>query len=302
MTLLTGLSSPKILYIPIAVAIVLLVLFVLNEIYLAPDPVIPIALLKSRGALLTCLAQLGSMMARWMVLFYTPVYALAVRGWAPASAGSILIPTNAGFAMGGLLAGALHIRRAGSFYLATIVSFAFFPATLLVLAEVSTKESSVYLFIAATFINGFATGAALNYTLAHLLHLTPSHEHFIATSLLSTFRGFSGSFGSAVGGGVFIRILQSSLESGFAEEGLKGRERLINRLLGSPALVGTLEGVEKEVAVHGYTDAIRGLFYAGVALSALMIFIQAGTGWKGAEEKDVDGPGSAEDVASEGQL
>ena len=73
--------------------------------------------LKSRGALLSCLAQLGIMAARWMVLFYSPAYALAVRGWSPASAGSVLIPTNLGFAIGGILAGGLHIKRAGSFWL-----------------------------------------------------------------------------------------------------------------------------------------------------------------------------------------
>jgi hypothetical protein len=89
----------------------------MNEIYLAQVPIIPVSVLKSRGALLTCLAQLGFMMARWMVLFYTPVFAIAIRGWVPAAAGSLLIPTNLGFAIGGLIVGGLHIRRAGSFYL-----------------------------------------------------------------------------------------------------------------------------------------------------------------------------------------
>jgi sugar phosphate permease len=96
---------------------ILLIIFILNEIYLARVPIIPVVVLKSRGVLFACLAQLGIMAARWMVLFYTPVYAIAVKGWAPAAAGSILIPTNLGFGLGGLLVGWLHIRRAGSFYL-----------------------------------------------------------------------------------------------------------------------------------------------------------------------------------------
>jgi hypothetical protein len=110
-------SSSQLQWIPIAISPILLTAFILNEICLAKVPIIPISVLKSRGALLTCLAQLGFMAARWMVLFYTPVYAIAVRGWAPAAAGSMLIPTNLGFATGGLLVGWLHIRRAGSFYL-----------------------------------------------------------------------------------------------------------------------------------------------------------------------------------------
>lgn len=89
----------------------------LNEIYLARVPIIPVSVLKSRGALLTCLAQLGFMASRWVVLFYTPVYAIAVRGWVPGAAGTILIPTNLGFAIGGLIVGWLHVRRTGSFYL-----------------------------------------------------------------------------------------------------------------------------------------------------------------------------------------
>lgn len=56
------------------------------------------------------------MMARWSVLFYTPVYAMAVRGWSPASAGLVLVPTNAGFGLGGLLVGWLHIRKTTSYY------------------------------------------------------------------------------------------------------------------------------------------------------------------------------------------
>jgi hypothetical protein len=57
------------------------------------------------------------MMARWSILFFTPVYAMAVRGWSPASAGLFLIPTNAGFGLGGLLVGWLHIRQTGSYYM-----------------------------------------------------------------------------------------------------------------------------------------------------------------------------------------
>lgn len=100
--------------------------FVLNEVYLSSDPIIPVTLLKSRGLLLTCLATVGYMMARWAVLFYTPTYAIAVRNWSPASAGAILVPTNAGFALGGLVVGALHIRRSGSFYVPTLVVYVLF--------------------------------------------------------------------------------------------------------------------------------------------------------------------------------
>jgi hypothetical protein len=254
--------------------------FVINEARYAADPIIPMTVLRSRGTLLTCLATVGFMMARWSILFYTPVYALAIRGWSPAVAGSILIPTNAGFASGGLLAGLLHIRRAGSFYIPSLVTMGLFPITLLLLGLFSVPTTPPAAYIVLVFLNGFLTGAALNYTLVHALHLTLPSVHPIVLSLVATFRGFAGSFGSAIGGGLFTRILGKALADRFADAGLKHREGLVRRLIGSPALVRGLDGVEQEAAIGAYVTAIRALFFAAMGLAFCMIFVQAGTGWK----------------------
>lgn len=165
--------------------------------------------------------------------------------------------------------------------------YALFPCTLVALAFLSTSTANSALYILILFLNGFCTGAALNYTLAHLLHLTPTSTHYIATSLIATFRGFAGSFGSAIGGGMFVRVLDESLRKHFKDAGIEGKEALVRRLLGSPALVGGLEGIDKEVAVKGYEDAIRYLFLAGAGLAACMVLVQAATGWTGAAEEKV---------------
>jgi len=62
-------------------------------------------------------------------------------------------------------------------------------------------------------------------------------------------------------------------------------------------LVGSLHGVEKEVAVKSYEDALKGLFLYGAGLAAVMVLVQAGTGWRGAgEDKVVEG--EADEVAA----
>ncbi|KAJ2978904.1 hypothetical protein NUW58_g7348 [Xylaria curta] len=91
--------------IPLGSSLGTLIIFVLIEKYVAADPIIPLTVLQNRGALLSCVSQLGFMAARWAVLFYTPMTALAVFGFNPAASGSILIPTNLGFGLGGLLVG-----------------------------------------------------------------------------------------------------------------------------------------------------------------------------------------------------
>ena len=216
---------------------------------------------------------------------------LAVRGAAPAAAGSILIPTNLGFGVGGIIVGWLHVRRSGDFWLASIVSVTLFSASVYALSWVGTVEASVAAFVCVVLANGLATGAGLNYTMAHILHLSHEDTQYITTSLLATFRGFGGSFGTAIGGGIFYRLLRSSLTSGFLD--LDGgdhlspdRKGLITRLLGTPGLVhgGNLDSSEQDIAVHGYAFAARGVWQAATVLGVVMIAIQAATGWAAPEE------------------
>lgn len=65
----------------------------------------------------------------------------------------------------------------------------------------------------------------------------------------------------------------------------------MRKLLGSPALVRSLTGVEREVALAGYEGAVRGLFLAAAGVGLCMAFLQAGTGWRAPEStvKDVEG-------------
>lgn len=301
---LFGLSSPKIEYIPIIVSIFILIGFIVIEFYVAKTPIIPVTVLKNPGVLLSCVAQLGQMASRWTVLMYAPAYALSVRGWSPAEAGSILIPTNLGFALGGLVVGGFHVRRGGSFWLyvpnpsaatmliyyrPSVICYALFMCTFFLLSQISNEHTPAPLYLLAVLVNGLCIGASLNYTLAHTLHLAPPSTHFMAASLLTTFRAFAGSFGSAIGGGLFVRVLKARLETGFAENGgLEGREELVRKLLGSPALVQVLEGVEKRVAVGSYVGSLNQLFVAAGGLALVMVFVQAGTGWKAGKDEEIE--------------
>lgn len=119
----------------------------------------------------------------------------------------------------------------------------------------------------------------MNYTLSHLLHLTSQDVHYIVTALIGMSRGFAGSFGSAVGGGFFTRILKGTLETGFDRYGLSPRPHLVLKLLGSPATVMHLEGLERDVAIESYGYAVRMLFLAGAIVAGVSTLFQAGTGW-----------------------
>lgn len=159
------------------------------------------------------------------------------------------------------------------------MTFISFALTSVDLSLLSTPSSPTAAYICATFLNGFSAGALINYTLSHLLHLTSPHIHYIVTALVAMSRGFAGSFGSAAGGGLFSRELARELEKGFSKYGLFGKDELIRKLLGSPALVSKLSGLEKEIAIDSYEKAVQRLFLAGGVLTLAATIIQAGTGW-----------------------
>ena len=232
------------------------------------------------------------MSSRWSVLFYAPIYMLAVQGAAPAAAGSILIPTNIGFGLGGMLVGWFHVKRNGSFWMPSIISLFASGATIYALGWLGSPETPTSAFIIVIMLNGFATGATLNYTLAHLLHLSLKEHHFITMSLFATFRGFGGSFGTSIGGGVFYRYLRESLTKGFlaldgSDSLTPARQRLISRLLGTPNIVhdGSLSPAAQAVAINGYAGAIGGVWHAAAIATLIVLVAMAGTGWTSPTEK-----------------
>jgi hypothetical protein len=156
----------------------------------------------------------------------------------------------------------------------------------MMLSFLSTPDSQVALYFSVTFLNGLCAGALMNYTLSHMLHLTSPAVHYIVTALLAMSRGFAGSFGSAVGGGYFTRILKPALEAGFASHGLPPQPELVLELLGSPATVMRLTGTERLVAIESYERAVRMLFLAGSVLALISAVVQAGVGWTPDAEKE----------------
>ena len=277
--LLYTMSAPKIDFRAVTLSVSMLVLFVFVECRWAIDPIVPPSVMRSRANILSGVSTVGVMTARWGVLFYTPVYAIAVRGWHQSAAGALLIPTNAGFAIGGLLAGWLHIRRTGSFYVPTLICFGLFTIVQFGLSHQVTLDSKLWLFIVTLFMNGFVVGGLLNYSLAHLLHMTAPSQHVIVIPFNATFRSFSGSFGSAIAGGYFLRTLAGNLHHGFKSIGMPHDGDLVRRLLGSPLLVQKLEGEEKMIAIQSYASALKATFLAGVGLAVIMLVVQAGVGW-----------------------
>ena len=120
------------------------------------------------------------------------------------------------------------------------------------------QTTPILLFTVGIVINGFTTGALLNYNLAHLLFTTEPHERAIATSVLAAFRGLGGTLGSAAGGSLMIRILERTLNELFLQHGngdISDQDHaLISKLRGRPALVWEQVGWRREAGITAYSS------------------------------------------------
>lgn len=91
---------------------------------------------------------------------------------------------------------------------------------------------------------------------------------------MSTYRGFASSFGSAIGGAIFSRMLIFSLETEFKRRGLVEQHNLFQRLLVSPDLVAGIIGIEKEAIIEAFSATFKVLFTSTSAFSLVTILVQ----------------------------
>lgn len=277
--LLTSAMASSFALLPLLGGVASLALFIVIEARFAQLPIIPVSLLANPATLFSCLCSLLSMTARWVLLYYSPIWAMSVLGFRPAEAGATLIPTSFGFGLGGLFVGAYSVRHAGGYYWQSLVSVALFTMTYVVFYCMPvTAPISQYVYLLV--FNGLGAGAVLVYTLAHILSTT--HEKAIVTGLYNTFRGLAPSFGAGVAGGILQRRIQKSLVKSIMPYRENGRLTaddwaLINRLKGSPTLVWQLKGWQKDIGIKAYEYAIKVIFLFAIVAGILSFVAQVFT-------------------------
>lgn len=264
----------------VAVGLICLLAFYYVERYVAELPIVPVRVLFHRATLFSSLSTTCVMGARWVVLFYAPIWTIAVLGFHPAKAGATLIPTSTGFAIGGLIVGWLGVKRAGTFYMQSLLSIAFFGTTYIAFLWLPYKGVSQLTYVGLLVANGLGIGAILNYTLAHVLATTS--EKALVAGLFTTFRGFSPSIGVGIAGGILQRNIEQSLvHSISAHRGADGQitladRDLITRLKGSPVAVFQLpSGWRRNAAILAYEIAIKRIFLCALVAVLIGLVLEA---------------------------
>lgn len=298
--LLYALAVPVFPWAVFACSVCTLTLFAWIERHHA-EPIIPLGLMSYPPLACAVMTSLSMMVARWVLLFYTPAWVMAIQGAGPALAGLSLVPSSVGFALGSMVFGYVFVRHNGSFYwcaapptchsrpvaLLTVLdvlshrsavsSCIAFAASFLALLSF-TPTTSLTWFAAVAAINGVTTGAALTFAMGHVLYTLPLSLQSIGAALMTASRGLGGSFGSAIASGIVARHLEDELSTRFQTHNPQPTIedlQLMRRLKGAPSVVWDVSGWRHDEALAAYFVSLRGVFAFALGLSTLAVLLQS---------------------------
>ncbi|KAJ5178695.1 MFS general substrate transporter [Penicillium capsulatum] len=196
--------------VPLVVGCVVLLSFVVYESYVAAEPVIQMALFRTRSLVVSYISTVTHGLILSCGLYYLPFYFQAVQGYSPVISGVALFPVTFTVVPGAMATG-VFISRTGHYrgiiwagWLVTMVGLG-----LTCLVRVNTPN---VLWIVCLVVIGLGIGilfSSLN--IAVLAAAKQQHQQAAAATMFTFFRALGQTLGVAIGGTIFSNRVRASL-------------------------------------------------------------------------------------------
>ncbi|CCH61843.1 hypothetical protein TBLA_0F03040 [Henningerozyma blattae CBS 6284] len=191
------------------------IIFVLTELFVASDPVLPLRFLSNRSVLGASLGNFFCVMGFMTICFYLPIYFASVLDISPTGIGKRMAPNFLCTALGSLGAG-VYMKQTGKYYwfvvlFALVSTLGHYYLTLIPLTVSITVQ---YLLVV---LPGVGSSIIIVVALLAMIAAVP-HKHQAATTSISyAFRSTGGTLGVALGSSVFHRTLIKRLHTDVLE-------------------------------------------------------------------------------------
>lgn len=187
--------------VPLLIGIAGLIIFMLYEAYIPQDPIIPMSIFSTKTALVSFIGTVIHGLVLWCLLYYLPLYFLAVKGYSPTMSGVALFPATFTVAPSAALTGVL-ITKTGHYRIFVWSGwfFSIFGTGLLCYIK---EDTSIPAWIFLLLVPGIGFGI-LFLSLAFAIQASADPKNLaIAVAMFSFFRAFGQAIGVAVGGVIF---------------------------------------------------------------------------------------------------
>lgn len=191
-------ASPAIVALAIAVP-VLVYGFVRREL-VAPEPVLPLGLLRDRVIRASIGVNVTSGVLIWCGIFFIPLFVQEVRGATPTAAGFTLMPLMFGAAVGTLVAGR-QVERTGRIRAWPIWGSVAMAVGVGLLATLG-MSTPVLVVAAWALVLGLGVGFVMQPSLLAAQNSAPAADLGTATSTVLLFRSLGATIGIPIFGGV----------------------------------------------------------------------------------------------------
>ena len=167
----------------------------------APDPIVPLNLLRTRPVAVSSVALFLTTAALFSITVFVPLYLQTTTGATPTQAGLLLVPMMIGITVSTNLAG-VAMSKTGRYRRYPIVGLAFMTVALVLLAAVVTHPSRTATAIGLV-VFGLGFGMVGQVLIAAVQNSVPREQLGIAMATTSFFRGLGGAVGAAALGAIF---------------------------------------------------------------------------------------------------
>ncbi|ODQ80700.1 hypothetical protein BABINDRAFT_160933 [Babjeviella inositovora NRRL Y-12698] len=251
----------------LATSVLFLLAFVYVELYVSPEPTIPVRLLADRTVLCSSLANWFFTMACYVGLYYVPIFFTSVLGNTPTQNGLRLIPNTIAASAGSLISG-IYMKKTGRYYRYIVVTSSFSVFGFFFLTQMTPTMSNFKQFT-VLLLPTFGYSSVVTVTLLALIAAVPASHQAATTSIQYAFRSTGSTLGVSIASAIFQHLLKARILINFdnlLRENPKLAEKynigeIISKSLDNTDYIYEAPKVFRTAIRMAYSSGCHGAFY-----------------------------------------
>ncbi|KAI9893422.1 MAG: hypothetical protein M1814_006719 [Vezdaea aestivalis] len=252
--------------VPLIVGFLGLIAFGLYEAYYAPEPMIRLSIFHNRSAIIAYTGTFFHGLVLWSLLYFLPLYFLAVKDFTPILSGVALFPQTFTVAPAAVVVG--FVVTATGRYRWSVWAGWFFSTLGIGLEIYLKRDTSTVSWIFLNLISGIGLGFLFPGLAFAVQASVDNDDVAFAVAAFSFFRAFGQTLGVAVGGSVFQNEMKRNL---LAIPSLAPKAVEYSR--DAAGLVQIIKAMpkglpERTFLVDAYVDSLRTVWIVMCCLSA----------------------------------
>jgi len=229
----------------------------------APQPVVPLKVIRRRTPALAIVASLAVGMAMFGGAVFLGQYFQIGRGYSPTEAGLLTIPMMAGVLLTSTISGRM-ISRSGNVKPYILTGSIVLTAGFLVMSTMD-HQTSLFLITAGMLLVGAGVGMSMQNLVLVIQNTVPLHELGAASGAITFFRSLGGTIGVSVLGAILAGQVATNITQGLTKAGIPASGG------GASLDIAALPGPVKTIVRAAYGDATGHIFLISAGIAAIGI-------------------------------